>query len=699
MKIIDNNTDTIENLLESITSQLQEYCPEKKRNVSAAVLATEEIMLIYQGKIDDFKASAEVKKDTRKLAVYIDIPGKQYSLKEDLKDETIVIEGIQNKTDLVIDYSYNNGCNSIVLTVEKYSILKDNIAYALKYVGNNKKLLAKAEITQVVSMIVNLSIPALTARLIVKYTENSLVQVLATSAAILVARLIYSISMNSSNILYNKVFYRIRTNLETNLSHTIPSIKEECFDENGTGPFVNRITGDVTNISTGLNTIFDMITESVYYIGVLVATLLVDRRVFLCELAAVGILSLIEYIRGMRFDTDSRAVYQAEEKRAGLIVDIINGESDIKLLNGVDFFRDKMNKYALEAGSRNEYRVVRSRRTMMLSESVTAFCYFGVMVLLGYLLKTGSNTLPTTLVLFNYFTIIGTPFIQLVQRLVDFIRTFNLSCERVRNLQEGSEYPKEEFGNVHLEELHGKIEIENAVFAYNHDKIMEPDRNIINGLNITISPGETVAFVGKSGAGKSTLFKLISGQRSCSSGRILIDGVDIVDLDKASLRNNMMVVSQSPYFFNTTIKDNLLIAKPDATMDELKKVCDMACIREEIENTENGFDTVLGERGIRMSGGQKQRLAIARGLLKGSKIILFDEATSAIDNITQSRIKKTIAELGGNHTVLVIAHRLSTIVDADRIVLIDDGKILDQGKHAELMEKCEQYRNLYITEG
>lgn len=178
----------------------------------------------------------------------------------------------------------------------------------------------------------------------------------------------------------------------------------------------------------------------------------------------------------------------------------------------------------------------------------------------------------------------------------------------------------------------------------------------------------------------------------------MIDGININDIDQETLRENMMTVSQSPYFFNTSIKENLLISKPDATMKELKQVCEAACILEDIEKMPDGFNTILGERGTRMSGGQKQRLAIARGLLKGTKIILLDEATSAIDNITQKRIKKVLEELHGDCTVVMIAHRLSTIVDADRIVLIDDGRILAQGTHAELLQNCVAYRELYNAE-
>ena len=697
--IIDNTNNNIEKELHTIEMQLYDYAPYKKRLISAALIATEEILLIYKNKMSSVEATIKVQKNIKELYVAIMVKGSSISPLEAEREENIaILDGLLQNTGIEINYKYEKGCNCISILIEKYSPALGNLAFCLKYVGKNRLLLARGEATQIVSMIANLIIPLLTAKLIVHYTDNVWTQIVVMSLSILLARIIQSVAINIANISYNKVFYRIRSNLETDLSKDILAVKDECFDENGTGTFINRITNDVTTISTGMNTIFDMATEMVYYVGILVMTAFIDPIVFLIEVLSIVLLSIIEHFRGNNFDNDSRSVNSSEEKRSSLIVDIINGQSDIKLLDGIGFFKNKMSAYAEEAGKKNERRVIRSRTTMILSESTAAICYCSVMLLLGYFLKIQRNDLATTLVLFNYFTLIGQPFILLVQRFVDFVKSFNLACERIRNLQNGSEFAKESYGDKKLETINGKITLQNVVFAYNHDNLLEDDKVIIDNVSLTINPGETVAFCGKSGAGKSTLFKLISGQRVASFGKVMIDEICIDELDKESIRNNIMVVSQSPYFFNTTIMENLLIANPDATFEMIEKACELACIKDDIEKMDDGYETLLGERGVRLSGGQKQRLAIARGLLRDAKIILFDEATSAIDNVTQASIIKTIEGLSHDHTIVMIAHRLSTIKNADRIILIDDGKVAADGKHSELLDSCEKYRALYMAE-
>ena len=196
-----------------------------------------------------------------------------------------------------------------------------------------------------------------------------------------------------------------------------------------------------------------------------------------------------------------------------------------------------------------------------------------------------------------------------------------------------------------------------------------------------------IAIVGKSGEGKSTILKLISKGYSVDSGKVLIDNYNINDLSE-----------KSPYIFNLSIKDNIKLANPDTTDEEIIDVCKKAQIHDVIESMEDGYDTLVGENGVILSGGQKQRIAIARALIKKSKIILLDEATSSLDNSNQEKIKNVIKELSKDHTVIIVAHRLSTIVDADNIFVVDKHKICASGTHIELMNNCEEYKNLYEIE-
>ena len=223
-------------------------------------------------------------------------------------------------------------------------------------------------------------------------------------------------------------------------------------------------------------------------------------------------------------------------------------------------------------------------------------------------------------------------------------------------------------------------------------------KSVLNNVNFEALPNQTIGFVGKSGSGKTTIFALINKMYNVDNNMIFIDDYDINSLDEASIRNNISLVMQNPYIFNMSIKDNLRIINKSASDKKIKEVCKIACIHDFIMSLPNKYDTVVGEGGVVLSGGQRQRLAIARALLRQTKIILFDEATSALDNETQSLIQKSINNMKGNYTMLIIAHRLSTIINSDKIYFIDNGKVIDEGTHEELLQKNKEYKNLYEME-
>ena len=206
------------------------------------------------------------------------------------------------------------------------------------------------------------------------------------------------------------------------------------------------------------------------------------------------------------------------------------------------------------------------------------------------------------------------------------------------------------------------------------------------------------AIVGKSGSGKTTILSLISKLYDANSGEILLDGKNINTLTENSIHSNIGEISQAPYIFNASIKQNLLFVKPDATDDDLVKVLKDAQIYKDISKMPNGMDTEIGENGVKLSGGQKQRVAIARLLLMDSKVIIFDEATSALDNNSQNKIVEMLERYKDQKTIIIVAHRLSTIVNADKIYMLDDGKVIANGTHKQLMKNCKEYYNLYKLE-
>ena len=240
-----------------------------------------------------------------------------------------------------------------------------------------------------------------------------------------------------------------------------------------------------------------------------------------------------------------------------------------------------------------------------------------------------------------------------------------------------------------LQITRGEIRFENVDFGY------QPERPILRGVSFSVPAGAKVAVVGHSGAGKSTLARLLYRFYDVTHGRILIDGQDIAHVSQASLRKAIGIVPQDTVLFNDSLRYNLQYSNAHASQADLERAADMAHIRGFIESLPNGWDTVVGERGLKLSGGEKQRVAIARVILKQPPIMLFDEATSSLDTATEQAIQQTLHEVAGHHTTLMIAHRLSTIVDADQILVMDQGQVVEHGTHTELLTRNGQYARMW----
>ncbi|HIP53054.1 MAG TPA: ATP-binding cassette domain-containing protein, partial [Chromatiales bacterium] len=238
----------------------------------------------------------------------------------------------------------------------------------------------------------------------------------------------------------------------------------------------------------------------------------------------------------------------------------------------------------------------------------------------------------------------------------------------------------------------GAIRFEHVDFSY------QPNRQILRDVDFGIAPGQKVAVVGHSGAGKSTLARLLFRFYDVTDGRILIDGQDVRDVTQASLREAIGIVPQDTVLFNDTIYYNILYGRPDASRAEVEQAAGMAHIRAFIESLPEGWETVVGERGLKLSGGEKQRVAIARAILKRPRILVFDEATSSLDSHTEQAIQETLKEVAADHTTLVIAHRLSTVVDADRILVMEQGRIVERGTHAELLGQQGLYSRMWALQ-
>ena len=400
---------------------------------------------------------------------------------------------------------------------------------------------------------------------------------------------------------------------------------------------------------------------------------------------------LIEKIRASKRNEQDKAMRKQRERVSGFVGEMVRGQKDIKLLNSEHNFLSELGTRIKDAFFL-DYKMVsvsaRYRFYTGVFDEITGYVSIAFLV---FLIVKGQITGATALILYNYSdSFYGFAF--LLGNLLEHLKDFNLSCNRVREIFDGEDFEKENFGKKKIQHVKGDFEFDNVEFYYKKNK------PVLKDLSFKINANETVAFVGKSGSGKSTIFSLLCRLYDPVSGTIKLDGIDINTLDKDTIRGNITVISQDPYIFNMTIRDNLKIVKANLKEEDMIKYAKMACFDEFVQTLPDGYDTMIGEGGVNLSGGEKQKLAITRALIQETRIVLFDEATSALDNVTQSKIQEAIDNMKDKYTILIIAHRLSTVINADRILLLEDGKIKMEGSHKELLSKSKDYKTLYEKE-
>ncbi len=426
-------------------------------------------------------------------------------------------------------------------------------------------------------------------------------------------------------------------------------------------------------------------------IGIYVAIFIVSKIVFCYFLVCSILLISLHLLKIRKMNEEDKKYRKQREKTNSLTGELVRGIRDIKMLYAKESFVEEID----ENIDNLTYSQFALRNTEInyncIIDVVYDLCEILLILLFIGLMSHNYLSVASALVLYNYRSRVFGNLMKNVGNLLQEIKGFNLSCDHVFSLLDNKEFKKEIFGNEHIEKIKGNFEFKDVYFGYeNHE--------VLKGMSFKINANETVAFVGKSEAGKSTLFSLLCKLYDVNSGNIFLDGKDISTLDESSIRNNITIISQSPYIFNMSIRDNFKLVKKNVSDSEIFEACKLACIDEFIRTLPDGYDTVVGEGGITLSGGQRQRIAIARAFIQDTKIILFDEATSALDNETQKYIQQAINNMKDKYTILIIAHRLSTIVNSDKIMLLEDGKIVDSGTHKALLSKNKTYKKLYETE-
>ncbi|HDD6874705.1 TPA: SAV1866 family putative multidrug efflux ABC transporter [Staphylococcus aureus] len=484
----------------------------------------------------------------------------------------------------------------------------------------------------------------------------------------------------------NKILYDIRKKLYNHLQ----ALSARFYANNQVGQVISRVINDVEQtkdfILTGLMNIW---LDCITIIIALSIMFFLDVKLTLAALFIFPFYILTVYVFFGRLRKLTRERSQALAEVQGFLHERVQGISVVKSFaiedNEAKNFDKKNTNFLTRA-------LKHTRWNAYSFAAINTVTDIGPIIVIGvgaYLAISGSITVGTLAAFVGYLELLFGPLRRLVASFTTLTQSF-ASMDRVFQLIDEDYDIKNGVGAQPIEIKQGRIDIDHVSFQYNDN-----EAPILKDINLSIEKGETVAFVGMSGGGKSTLINLIPRFYDVTSGQILIDGHNIKDFLTGSLRNQIGLVQQDNILFSDTVKENILLGRPTATDEEVVEAAKMANAHDFIMNLPQGYDTEVGERGVKLSGGQKQRLSIARIFLNNPLILILDEATSALDLESESIIQEALDVLSKDRTTLIVAHRLSTITHADKIVVIENGHIVETGTHRELIAKQGAYEHLY----
>ena len=516
------------------------------------------------------------------------------------------------------------------------------------------------------------------------------INIIKIALFLLILRIIIEIVTNLWSRAVLKLNGKVNFDLKRDMLESLTNFEVKNFDNTNSGLFISRLNKDTTELSQLFDDITDDLSGIILNVSFIIYVLYLNVHLGVFLILNVILVYILTSRKLFYYKRTKQDYKEKDEKVVGLYTDIIRGIREIKDLNLKSVVLKNTNEKQMET-IKAEIKSTHTRRTWDRWIAIFQHTLDFIFILLSiYFITNNSLQVSSFLIIFLYKNKVLN-LINYISEIREKLADGKVAAARVFDIVEYKVFSQENYGTMTINNIKGNIEFKNVEFQYNSNKLFK-------NLNFKIEPNKMTAIVGKSGEGKSTILKLISKGYSVDGGKILIDNYNINDLSEKTIKDNISVVSQSPYIFNLSIKDNIKLANPTATNEQIIEVCKKAQIHDIITQMEKGYDTLVGENGVILSGGQKQRIAIARALLKKSKIILLDEATSSLDNSNQEKIKNVIKELSKDHTVIIVAHRLSTIVDSDNIFVVDKHKICASGTHTELMNNCEEYRNLYEIE-
>ena len=501
------------------------------------------------------------------------------------------------------------------------------------------------------------------------------------------------LSLYLARVVLIKVGNNIVTTMQKQLASTILKSDIHTLESKHSGQYISHIMFDVGQVNTLVsNGVLNLMKDSLTLIVLVGLMFYQNWKLAFFALLMMPLAAFVAKSLGKRIGKATKESIILNASLISYLSEMLKGSRMIKIFQQEKFESDRSSKILTDnMHIRNKVGFIMIRATPIM-ELLTGFMIAGFIYYSGFMIISGEMGIN------NFFSFLTA--MMLAYQPIRSLATINMmfyqgatGAERVFKVLDTEPDIKEIENHPNLKINTGNIEFKNVSFTY-----PKTDAEAVKNINISIKGGTTAALVGHSGAGKSTIVNLIPRFYDPKEGSIQIDGQIINEVSLASLRKRISMVSQDIILFDDTVRANIAYAKLNASEEEIKKACDFAAASDFIKDLPKSYETLIGENGIRLSGGQKQRISIARAVLKNSPIILLDEATSSLDSASEEKVQNAIINLTKNKTTLVIAHRLSTIIRADKIFVLNQGKIADFGTHNELLKNSMIYKNLYSNQ-
>ena len=573
--------------------------------------------------------------------------------------------------------------------------MKKSKIFKRLYQEYTKRFINKILLAAIFSIIVALSTSA-TAWLLDPAIEKIFIEkdqtlIFIIPLAIIIAFSSKGVSLYFAKLIMINVSEEVKKILQTDMLKSFIRADTEIIENKHSGKYISNLNFDVNQITILLaDALLSLFKDSLTLIGLLIVMFSQNWKLSLIAIIMIPFASITAKVLAKRM---GKVTTQAQEKSGDLnryLIDLFKNHKIIKIFQRESFEETRSEKFVNDLKEKSAKIQAVYIRSAPIMEILT-----GIMIAI-LIFYSGKLIISGELGINNFFSFLAA--MMLAYQPVKTLTKVNVgigqglaAAERILPIIDSENEINLNQQGEKLSIVEGDIVLNNINFSYRSN----PENKVLQNISLKFTGGKMTALVGHSGSGKSTLLNMIPRIYAPTSGNIHLDGQDISKFNLTSLRNQISIVDQNTTLFDDTVLNNIKYARPNASNEDVYEAAKLSMCKEFIDNLENGYDTMIGENGVKLSGGEKQRLSIARAFLKKSKIILLDEATSSLDSETEEKIQKALNDLTLNKTTIVIAHRLSTILNSDNIYVVDKGKIIDSGKHDELLVQSKVYKNFY----